>query len=104
MKLVFEWLSKVWNIVLKVFTTKLFQLGTQELSLIMIVQLIVMAIVTLYISRKLQDVIKRRVLTRFGLDRGTREALSSLIGYVLTVLGFLIVLQTAGINLSSLTV
>ncbi|NEO80718.1 mechanosensitive ion channel domain-containing protein [Moorena sp. SIO4G3] len=104
MALIFEWLSKVWNIVSKVFTTKLFQLGTQELSLIMIVQLIVMAIITLYIARKLQDLIKRRVLTRFGLDRGTREALSSLIGYVLTVLGFLIVLQTAGINLSSLTV
>lgn len=104
MKLIFEWLSKVWNIISKVFTTKLFQLGTQELSLILIVQLIVMAIVTLYIARKLQDVIKRRVLTRLGLDRGTREALSSLIGYVLTVIGFLIVLQTAGINLSSLTV
>ncbi|NEP49242.1 MAG: mechanosensitive ion channel [Moorea sp. SIO3C2] len=104
MAVIFESLSKVWNIVSKVFTTKLFQLGTQELSLIMIVQLIVMAIITLYIARKLQDLIKRRVLTRFGLDRGTREALSSLIGYVLTVLGFLIVLQTAGINLSSLTV
>ncbi|WP_424100481.1 mechanosensitive ion channel domain-containing protein [Moorena producens] len=104
MALIFEWLSKVWNIVSKVFTTKLFQLGTQELSLIMIVQLIVMAIITLYIARKLQDLIKRRVLTRLGLDRGTREALSSLIGYVLTVIGFLIVLQTAGINLSSLTV
>ncbi|AOY81035.1 mechanosensitive ion channel [Moorena producens JHB] len=104
MTLIFEWLSKIWNIVSTVFTTKLFQLGTQELSLITIVQLIVMAIATLYIARKIQEVIKRRLLTRLGLDRGTREALSSLIGYVLTVLGFLIVLQTAGINLSSLTV
>jgi hypothetical protein len=39
-----------------------------------------------------------------GMSRGSREAVGAVIHYLLAALGFLIVLQTAGINLSSITV
>ncbi len=86
------------------FTTPFFNIGSNSLSLGLIVQLILLALTVFVISRAISEWIKRKLLVRVGLDRGSREAIASVLSYLLVGLGFMIVLQTAGINLSSLTV
>ncbi|MBD0327715.1 MAG: mechanosensitive ion channel, partial [Pyrinomonadaceae bacterium] len=88
----------------EVFTTTLFEVGGKPCSLSSLVELIFLALIALIVSRTLTEGIKRQVLVRFKFDRGTREAIASVINYVLVSIGFLIVLQSAGIDLSSLTV
>ncbi|OCR02121.1 hypothetical protein BCD67_22800 [Oscillatoriales cyanobacterium USR001] len=88
----------------QVFTKPLFYLGDKHLSLSAIFQLFLLAIAVFLISRALSEWIKRGLLVRMKLDRGSREAISVISSYILTTIGLIIVLQSAGINLSSLTV
>lgn len=88
----------------EVFTAKLFEFGGKSFSLSSIVELIFFILIALLISRTISEWIKRSLLVRFNVARGTRVAIATVINYVLASIGFLIVLQTAGIDLSSLTV
>jgi len=85
-------------------TTPLFYIGDTHLSISAIVKLIILAIFSLIIAKIISEGIKRSVLVRMGLDRGSREAISTIISYILATLGCIFVLQGSGINLTSLTV
>ncbi|WP_341730584.1 cyclic nucleotide-binding domain-containing protein [Microcoleus sp. EPA2] len=84
--------------------TPLFYVGDAHLSIAAIIKLILLAIVSFFVARIISEGIKRSLLVRMGLDRGSQEAISTIIGYILTTFGCIIVLQGAGINLTSLTV
>ena len=99
-----EQIERVWEFLFQMFNTELFELSGKPFSLSSITRLMLFAFVAFIIARILREWIRRTILVRFGLDRGTREAIASVIGYILTGFGFLIVLQSAGINLGSLTV
>ncbi len=103
-----QWLVKelqqLWLFINKTFNIKLFELEDKAVSLASLTKLILFAFIAYLIARLLRELIRRTVLIRFGFDRGTLEAVASVIGYLLTGLGFLIVLEVSGIKLSSLTV
>ncbi|WP_052330853.1 mechanosensitive ion channel family protein [Rivularia sp. PCC 7116] len=99
-----EKLQQVWRFTNKTFNLKLFELEDKPVSLASLSKLILFAFIAYLVARFLREFIRRTLLVRFGFDRGTLEAVASVIGYLLTGLGFLIVLEISGINLSSLTV
>jgi potassium-dependent mechanosensitive channel len=84
--------------------TPLIVAGKNQFSLAGIIFLIGLLLTVFFSSRALSEWINRRLLMSLGFDTGTRETIAALIGYVLAGLGFVIVLQTAGIDLSSLAV
>ncbi len=86
------------------FTTQLIVIGDKHLSLSLITTLILLAIAVFFVSRFISEWIKRGLLVKMGISRGSREAVAAVIHYLLAALGFVIVLESAGINLSSLTV
>ena len=88
----------------EIFTADLFRLGGQAVTLSLLIEIIVFTLIAWMIVRIIREWIKRWFLVRFGFDRGSREAIASVIGYILAIFGFLIVLQKVGIDLSSLTV
>jgi small-conductance mechanosensitive channel len=87
-----------------VLTTPLFYLGDAHLSISAIFKLILFALLAFIIARIVSEGIKRSLLVRMGLDRGSREAISTIISYILATVGCIVVMQAAGINLTSLTV
>ncbi len=89
---------------LNAFNISLFAFGGEKFSFGSITELIAWAIVVLAISSTTKQLLKQRILPSFGLDVGTRESLSAITSYIVTIVGLLIVLQTTGINLSSLAV
>lgn len=88
----------------RVFTNPFFEIGKNRYSLSSIVTLIFLALLVFILARATSELIKRGLLARLKVDRGSREAVATVITYMLTSLGLVIVLQTAGINLSSLAV
>ncbi len=94
----------LWENLSGAMTTPLFYIGDAHLSITAIFKLILLAIVAFFISRILSEGIKRSLLVRMRLDRGSQEAISTIISYILATFGCIIVLQGAGINLTSLTV
>jgi small-conductance mechanosensitive channel len=103
-----DWILKQTQQILRglshLFTTQFFVIGDKKLSFSSIVVLILLALAVFVVSHFISEGIKRGLLVRMGMSRGSREAVGAVIHYLLAALGFLIVLQTAGINLSSITV
>ncbi len=93
-------LHKLWNF----FTTSLVQFGDVKISLSFITNLVVQTLLVFLIARIVKAVTKNRILNRFGLDLGTREALSSIINYLLISIGLIVVLQNVGIKFETLAV
>ena len=57
-----------------------------------------------WVTRRLTTWFVDRVLARRGVDVGLREALGAMLRYGIITLGGLVILQSAGINLTSLNV
>ncbi len=91
------------SLVLKnIFSTPVFYIGSTSFSVGSIILLILLTFAVLVGSRVFSQLIKRSLLRK--LDRGIQETVTSITNYVLSTIGVIIVLQSAGINLSSLTV
>jgi potassium-dependent mechanosensitive channel len=86
------------------FTTTLFKLGDIKISLSFVVNLAIQTLIVVLIARVVKEITKNRILNRFGLDLGTREALSSLVNYLIITIGCLVVLQNVGISFETLAV
>ena len=89
---------------LNFFNISLFTFGGEKFSFSSIIELIIQAIAVLLLAAAIKQLLKQRILPRFGLEVGTRESLSAITSYIVAIIGFLVVLETAGINLSSLAV
>lgn len=79
-------------------------LGEVNISLIGLIQLIVFLLLIVFLIKLLQKPLKNRLLKSLGIQQSSREAIANLITYSLGALGFIIILQTVGINLSALAV
>ncbi|MDU0458068.1 MAG: mechanosensitive ion channel [Geobacteraceae bacterium] len=69
-----------------------------------ILQLVVLATVLVYASGKLRHWFVERILTRTKLEIGARQATGTILRYVILAIGFAVILQTAGIDLTALNV
>lgn len=93
------WLEKVRSLL----EVPIFELGGSAFTLWTLIYVIVLITLLFYVAAKLK-VVTERALTRSSLDLGARQAVAAIARYVLLFLGLLIILQTAGINLTTLNV
>ena len=82
----------------------LFQLGKATVTISTLLYLLLAVVLLLYVTAKIKNWFIQRVFARTSVDIGVRTAVGSIIRYVVVALGFIIILQTAGIDLSGLTV
>jgi len=82
----------------------LLPVGSTRFTLWMLLYLLVLIALLVYVTGKLKTWMVERLLARTRIDIGVRQAVGSIFRYVIVAIGFMIILQTAGINLSALTV
>jgi len=82
----------------------LLPIGGTRFTLWMLLYLLVLFALLVYVTGKLKGWMVERLLARTRIDIGVRQAVGSIFRYVIVAIGFMIILQTAGINLSALTV
>jgi small-conductance mechanosensitive channel len=82
----------------------LLPIGGTRFTLWMLLYLVVLFALLIYVTGKLKAWMVERLLARTRIDIGVRQAVGSIFRYVIVAIGFMIILQTAGINLSALTV
>lgn len=85
-----------------IFTTPIFYIGTSGFSIISILLFVLLSFGVLITSHIVSQILNRSLLRK--LDRGVKETVTSITNYSLSVIGMIIVLQSAGINLNSLAV
>ncbi len=87
-----------------VLNARLFSLGASAITIGTLLYLAVLVVVVLWTARKLKKLFLERIMSRSQMDIGGQQAVATLFHYVLLLLGLMIVLQTAGIDLTTLTV
>ena len=69
-----------------------------------VIYFVVLIVVLLWVAKKLQLWIAHRLLMRTKLDYGARLAVGTILRYLVLLFGFLVIVSTAGIDLTTLTV
>lgn len=100
MKAITEWLETV----RKLLEIPIIQLKDNALTLWNLLYFTVLVFLLFYLTKKLKVWVIDRLLERFYIDVGVREAIGSIVRYFVIAIGFVIILQTAGIDLTALTV
>ncbi len=89
---------------IKFLSVPIFSVGTTTITLWTLSYLLVLCVILYYIIKKLNKIIVYKVLAKSKIDLGVRVAVGTIIRYVILTIGFIIIIQTVGINLNSLTV
>ncbi len=82
----------------------LFEMGNRSVTLGTILYLLLSLVVLVIVSRWTRGWVANRLLGRSQLDQGMRHAIGTLVRYLVLAIGFIIILQTAGIDLTTLNV
>ena len=90
--------------VLKLWTRPYFTLGSLDISPAFLLKAAIFLVLLAFLSRSLRRLLRHRVLARTALDEGQKFAISRVTGYLVFLFGLIIGLQSAGLNLESLTV
>lgn len=99
-----EFLNEYLGPLFDLLNYNLFALGEAKITPLSIVYLFVFAFLLVYVSRKLRDLLISRLLQRTAMDRGAQAAIGTIVRYAILVIGFLIIIQSVGINLTTLNV
>ncbi len=79
-------------------------LGSSALSVLSIIIIIVSIFLLFYVSAKVKNLLTRKVFKKYNIEDNTSLSIASLVRYIIIVLGLIIILQSAGVNLSSLAI
>jgi len=88
----------------RILVTPLLTLGDSSLTLLSLLQLVVLTALLFYLSGILRVWVVERFLLRTKMEPGARQATGSLFRYTVIVIGLVVILQTAGIDLTVLNV
>lgn len=82
----------------------LFTISETQVTLWTFIYFIVLLVMLVFIANRIKKLLLTRLLTRTSLDVGARQAVATIIRYLVLFLGLLIIIQSAGINLTTLNV
>ena len=88
----------------RVLNYNLIPLGEAKITPLSLIYLIGFSVLLFWASKKLRDLIVSRLLSHTHLDVGSQQAIGTIARYFILFIGFLVILQTIGINLTTLNV
>jgi len=80
----------------------LFKIGEQSITMLSVVMFVFIFLLVLVFSRVLRKILLKRVFPRHEINEGVARSISRIINYFVVILGLLIALNAAGINVSLL--
>jgi small-conductance mechanosensitive channel len=93
-----------WNDLLQFLETPLVQIGATQLSASSLLKIAVILLVLILVTGRMRRLLVTRALIRTRLDLSAREAVGTIFQYLVLLLGVLILVQSAGIDLTTLNV
>jgi len=80
------------------------QVGATELTLWSVLYFLILIFLLFYLTAKVRKWVVYKLLAKSKIDLGVRVAVGTILRYIVLVIGFIIVLQTIGLDLSAVTV
>lgn len=99
-----EWIVESYQAVYGVVNLKIFKLGEADITLWSLVYLVLASFILVRAAGIVRDWIATKILVRTKLQPNAQTAMATGAQYFIVFLGFVIILQSAGIDLSVITV
>ncbi|MDD2550576.1 MAG: mechanosensitive ion channel [Bacteroidales bacterium] len=99
-----ETFADFWKAVTELLSKPIFSQTSSNLSLGMIIYLILGTWLIFFLAKLISRRVIERLLNRRGTDRGVSHAVGSIFRYVFLFVGLVIIVQSTGVDLSTLTV
>jgi len=97
-------IQSFWNSLIVFFDAPLLQMGESSLSISSIIKFIFALLLIAVLIRSFRRLLAYRLLNRFNIDLHNREAIATIISYSIGTLSLIVILQSVGFNVASLTV
>lgn len=105
-----ETISDIWNWIIstgrsgiELITSPLFNLGGSEISFGTILYFIVAFVLLSFFSKRLRNVLVNRILERAKVEKGARASIGTITRFSILIIGSIVIIQSAGIDLSALS-
>lgn len=95
-----SYLQTVWVTINKPFLT----LGNFDLTIWSVFYLLILLFLLFFITARLRKWLVYNLLAKSSIDLGVRIAVGSILRYIVVLIGLFVILQTVGIDLSSVTI
>ncbi len=92
-----EWLENAINY-------RLFTLGGSDFTTKTFLWLVLSFLLLFFFAGKIKKLLVKKIFPRYNIDVGVAESVGKIIQYILIVVGFIVIFQTTGIDLSALGV
>ncbi len=92
-----EWLENAINY-------RLFTLGGSDFTTKSFLWLVLSLLLLFFFAGKIKKLLVKKIFPRYNIDVGVAESVGKIIQYILIVVGFIVIFQTTGIDLSALGV
>jgi small-conductance mechanosensitive channel len=99
-----ETINSIFEKINRILSYPLLELGESAITVWLLLYITGGIFLLFFLTIRLNKLLVNHILTRYTSEIGIRQAIGGIVRYVLIFIGLLIILQTAGINLSSLTV
>lgn len=97
-------ITAIWRQLSRLFNTRLFELGSTEVTLQLLLALSLWLTLIFIAIGLLKNFLKRQLLIKVGMDANNREAIGTLVSYALGAIAIIVAVQNSGLNLSSLSI
>jgi potassium efflux system protein len=88
----------------ELFNIKLLALGNSNITLASLFYIVFSIFIVIYLSNKLSKFIGNTVLKKYTTTQSTAQTVSTIIRYSLLIIGSMIIVQTAGIDTSTISI
>jgi len=88
----------------ELLTKPLVYIGNTPLSILSFLILFFSLVLLFVIASKIKKVLLNKILNKNNIEYSTRLTIATLVKYIIIILGLIIILQSAGINLSTLSI
>lgn len=99
-----ELLGQILNRINEVLAIPLFSAGDTPITIWTLVSLIILTLLLFVVSGLLKQLLVTRLLSQSTVDLGVRIAIGSIVRYVVISIGLIVIFQSVGIDLSTLTI
>lgn len=97
-------MNEYFRLLIDALNYDLFSIGQTHISPLRIIEFLVLGLVLIYMSGKLKNLLASKILARTSLVIGTRQAIATVVRYLVLFIGFIIILQILGVDLTAFNV
>ena len=92
-------MSRFFEPVFEFLQNPLFTLGKTPITLALLLYLFVSVGLLFWVSGKMKRLLQNRLLARYNMDVGVRQAISTIARYLVVTVGFMIIIQNTALFL-----